>query len=589
MFKNKNRKLKPIQIIITFNFFLWIGLLGIVHQTMAADPVLNFSDITSGPKTGNTDGFGDGAIVTIWGNNLGATQGTSKIYIGNTEITQIYYWKNADGQLPGGPADLYTYHKMQEIAFAIPNNASDGLNQITVIVNGKTSNGLPFTVRSGNIYFIKSTGNDNTGDGSWDNPWRTMSNVLSGNGKLIAGDIVYVMEGNIIGDINIGYTSNMQGTQENPYSVLVYPGTEFSISGSNIASFRNYNSLNYYWNFSKFNMETNYQAFSIFQGSRVIGNNISGPNVNSGYSGWIGGGCAGTVPNNCGGQKIYGNEVHDYGKNDGSVNQFQHLFYISNRSGIVAEGYDIAWNFLHDNPIYQGIHIYDQSDCGGWSGSINIYNNIIKNQGGNSININFNCINGNNTAINIFNNITVTDEDFNLSGRSAPGSALRIEVSSDTVVNVKNNTFVGWGNPNSVLNGITRFENNIFLGNRDVDYITGVPNIYDRNLFYNKVDSSVTVPSWSFLNEDPLLNDNFYPSGNSLVLNNGINEGGVYLDFFGTIRPQGSAYDIGAYEFVESSETEIRADVNQDKALCQQVWLLINNLGSTKPSSSFST
>lgn len=110
-------------------------------------PALNFSDIESGPKTGNTDGVGSGAIVTIWGNYLGSSQGTSKIYVGDQEATAIYYWKNADGQLPSGPADLYSSHKMQEIAFSIPATAPDGLTTIKVVVSGIETNTLPFTVR----------------------------------------------------------------------------------------------------------------------------------------------------------------------------------------------------------------------------------------------------------------------------------------------------------------------------------------------------------------------------------------------------------------------------------------------------------
>src|SRR3989304_9430405 len=61
----------------------------------AADPVLYFSDITSGPKSGNSDTSGgrsglDGAIVTIWGANLGSTQGSSIVYINGAEAASTY-------------------------------------------------------------------------------------------------------------------------------------------------------------------------------------------------------------------------------------------------------------------------------------------------------------------------------------------------------------------------------------------------------------------------------------------------------------------------------------------------------------------
>ena len=120
----------------------------------ATDPVLFFSDLTSGPKTGNRDTSGgrsgqDGAIVTLWGRNLGSAQGSSKVYANGAEAASYYYWGNATV-----PADLYTYHGMQMISFQISHLAQDGAGQIYVVVNGQPSNSLPFTVRAGNIYFV---------------------------------------------------------------------------------------------------------------------------------------------------------------------------------------------------------------------------------------------------------------------------------------------------------------------------------------------------------------------------------------------------------------------------------------------------
>ena len=58
--------------------------------TAAGDPLLYFSDITSGPKSGNSDTSDgrsglDGAIVTLWGRNLGGAQGSSKVYVNGVE------------------------------------------------------------------------------------------------------------------------------------------------------------------------------------------------------------------------------------------------------------------------------------------------------------------------------------------------------------------------------------------------------------------------------------------------------------------------------------------------------------------------
>ena len=98
---------------ITLHTFLLLVIIGgifiIPQKAFPGQPALNFSDIDSGPKTGNTDGAGGltssrhGAIVTVWGNYPGSSQGSSKIYVGGVEAAHVYSWKDADGSLPGGP------------------------------------------------------------------------------------------------------------------------------------------------------------------------------------------------------------------------------------------------------------------------------------------------------------------------------------------------------------------------------------------------------------------------------------------------------------------------------------------------------
>jgi uncharacterized protein YbbK (DUF523 family) len=60
-----------------------------------------------------------------------------------------------------------------------------------VNVNGAVSNGVPFTVRSGRIFFVSTGGNDGN-NGSYRYPWATLTKARS---AAVAGDIVYVMNG----------------------------------------------------------------------------------------------------------------------------------------------------------------------------------------------------------------------------------------------------------------------------------------------------------------------------------------------------------------------------------------------------------
>src|SRR5262245_20210048 len=98
---------------------------------LAGDPVLNFSDLAFGPSTGNTDtSLGqtageDGAIVSVWGLNLGASQGTSSISVGGVPASKIYYWGNAVP--PYSPTKLYNnYQKMQIVIFQINHLTTTG-------------------------------------------------------------------------------------------------------------------------------------------------------------------------------------------------------------------------------------------------------------------------------------------------------------------------------------------------------------------------------------------------------------------------------------------------------------------------------
>jgi hypothetical protein len=65
-------------------------------------PRLNFSDLISGPSTGLGDGLGSGVIVTVWGQHLGSSQGSSEVVFTDSAgnelaAAHVYYWTNADG------------------------------------------------------------------------------------------------------------------------------------------------------------------------------------------------------------------------------------------------------------------------------------------------------------------------------------------------------------------------------------------------------------------------------------------------------------------------------------------------------------
>lgn len=555
-------------------------------------PVLNFSDIESGPKTGNTDGVGSGAIITIWGNYLGATQGASKIYVGNVEATAIYYWKNADGQLPGGPADLYTYHKMQEISFAIPAGAPDGASTIKVVVNGTETNTLPFTVRSGNIYFVKSGGDDSTGNGSWSNPWATLQSVFDGgNGKISAGDIVYTAGVGSVAGINVGVNQRILGTINNPISLIAYPNTLVHVTGESYTGYviQNFNNqednlANEYINYAKLKITAagDKDDFSsgvrASKGNRLVALEITGPTVYGGYGGAITGNRVAA-----GGGKYYGIYIHDYGTDNGvsyaghtgtdpkncaytdpacksSWDVYQHLYYLSNRSSTTIDAYEIAWNNLVDNPIWQGIHIYDETSTGGWNGTMKVHHNVVRNQRGGAIEVGLTDPLTVIPPIEIHDNIVISDD---LDTYNYRAFQLR---ANNCSMKVYNNTVYGYNSSNVFQFGATDYRNNLMVDSKGIDFIydnlSTLPNTQSDNLFYSLFGRP--KPSWASvatgnINANPIFVDaasyDFSLQESSPAIDAGYDTTQIApRDFFGQPRTAGQV-DIGAIEYIPASDT----------------------------------
>jgi len=575
--------------VVLLTAFLLIPL-----RAMAA-PVLHFSDITSGPKTGNSDGVGSGAIVTVWGNNLGSSQGSSKVYVGSVEATAIYYWKNADGVLPSGPADLKTYHRMQEIAFAVPAAAVDGPNTIKVKVSSEESNTLAFTIRPGNIKFIKATGTDAPGNGSWNSPLRTLGYAFAGDqvtgtaGRIAAGDIYYSVGVGSTAGLKIGGNNPVLGTASNPISLIAYPNTKVAISGKAYNGFvvfnyyaSSYSRMSQYVNLAKLSITANgsepepANGIGVNIGNRLVGLEITGPTVYGGYGGAI----TGTAGKSAGGGKYYGIYIHHYGYANGvpynedyrtwthppytsptsscttctSTDAFQHLYYISNRSPDLVEAYEIGWNHLADNPILHGIHIYDQGTVGGWSGVMKVHDNVIKNQRGGAIDIAYPAGTYATVPLEIYNNIIVSDQD-----DVYTGGAFRVDKGGPA--KVYNNTIYGYGYKNFFNNASTDYRNNVMIDNKGVQFITNnlslPPNAQSNNLFYST--ASTPKPAWATdatgnINADPhffsAVRGNFALKPSSPAKYKGTDAviSTAPTDFFGKARKPGSV-SIGAIEY----------------------------------------
>jgi hypothetical protein len=405
--------------LLVWKAFLVLGLF-LLSSQVSANPVLNFSDLVNGPSAGLNDGLGQGAIVTVWGQNIGGVMGSSRIVFTDVNGTEhepahVYYWKDANGAKPGGVANLSGSHKMQEFAFSVPDVAA-GLGSIHVIVDGKSSNKLPFLVRNGDVFHVMASGDDNN-VGSFGAPFGTLSGAVAKAVK--PGSIIYLHD-DLISE-NFGFAVvywNIKAAssgKDNHFAIIAYPGSQPEVIG--VFGFRSFNTEGQVLSKIKIltsncdeganGAPTNCSGLSMgVEGTnfgRIVANAISDRP----------GGCAtGEVGAISGdyfhlqGTKIFGNEIYEYGC--AGTSKFHHTTYFKIRSsaGLTIAPWEIGWNYLHDNHAKNGIHNFDLGNsglCGDFNGPLKIHNNVVTNQGGAGIFIGTNCQWS--TNFEVFNNL----------------------------------------------------------------------------------------------------------------------------------------------------------------------------------------
>lgn len=579
-----------------------ILLLMLVTGNASAAPVLNFSDIISGPDTGLDDTLGSGAIVTIWGNRLGSSQGDSTLQVCGTSPAHIYYWKNADGTLPSGPADLHTSHQMQEIAFSLPASCSNGATTISVTVDGVISNTLPFTVRAGNIYHAMTTGSG-AGDGSWGNPWQQVSGAAEA--AMVAGDILYLHDGTEDnGEDDSGITGviigQKTGTLANQHALVAYPDARYTLTGPGRA-FSPWESSA--WVTSKMlvlsgqlaepdpasTTALGYQGYSgqgigTTQNGRAVGNEITeivGMCSSGGGGAIVGSNAAMDVTGNF---KMLGNYIHDWGC--AQTSHFEHTTYISIRNpGLFdVSAWEMGWNHLTDNEAKYGLHNYDelyQGECGGLIGTVKIHDNYINNQKGPGINIgigaNQECWDDR-ASFEVYNNVIIEagkgPEYTEFHGPETAAIQIYDQGISSNVY-IYNNTIYGWGDDtDGVSEGIVVSTFGVQSSGVGVDISNNI--IYDtRGGVFTSTGAeamlsggnNITFSTGGGSGIDPELTGTItdnpdFISASNLQLTEGspaIDAGVTGIHAFDLLAQPRSVYDLGAYEYIGVNAQPYRA------------------------------
>jgi hypothetical protein len=492
-----------------------------VSLAFAATPVIFFSDLTSGPKTGGQNN--KGVFVTIKGKNFGATQGTSHVSIG------------------GGQADNYPVWSDTKISFQLGANAATG--NITVTTSGGTSNGVSFTVRNGNIYFIALNGSDSA-NGSYTTPWQTWNYA---KGLITAGDTLYYRAGTWTG-INdygvIGFRTAHSGSSGNPTAVLTYPGETVTLypngTGNGIG-------MNFYDDAGDLHdiVIGGFIIDAIRPISVAATNNLRIVNCdvrNGNKYGSIE--CAYGTDN----VEILGNRVYN---SSTSNNRLYHAIYVANASN----GINISYNDIDTVGAGRGIQIHE--DTGEVFQNITISNNIIHNVGRDGILLSTNC-----QDANVFNNILYDTGLLEYAG-------IRVNTAAASPnIKIYNNVVYHCGEgdgtggiliENCAVGGVTA-RDNIIYQNSGVPYWSfGVGTnavVASNNCYYGNGNG----PTWDTnrVNSNPLLvdliNHDFHLQSTSPAKDAGYDTTTIVTrDYDGIARPQSTAVDIGAYEYAVDS------------------------------------
>jgi carboxypeptidase family protein len=401
-------------------------------QAAAGAPVLFFTDLTSGPATGNSDTThttGGGVYVTLYGNFFGATQGTSSVALNGGSCLKVVSW--------GTPWLWY-----QKIVVQLTSSCASGNFTVTTLLG--TSNGLSFAVTSGNIYFISGSGSDSA-SGSFTAPWKTINHAAS---SMAAGDTSYAQTGSDdTTDDGSGWSTslliNSSGSAGSPISLVTYPGATVTIgSNSEPNAIRSGRTIpTNYWNVAGFTLRGS--SVLATWGSnywRMVGNDMSCPNGNGA------GGCY--VPIETTFLYTYGNNVHNTGVSGASAEY--HAVYLATDSN----DEDFGWNEIGFVNGGRGLQTHSAPNGGGTLGyslfNMSIHDNLIHDT-------DLDCIVADTLSPNaggpvtIYNNVfyncgttTPPESTGGWSGINIPGYTEAGPTSAGTV-EIFNNTFYAYG------------------------------------------------------------------------------------------------------------------------------------------------
>ncbi|GJL62964.1 MAG: hypothetical protein NPIRA04_16180 [Nitrospirales bacterium] len=409
------------------------------------------------------------------------------------------------------------------------------------------------TISDAATYYVAKTGNDSS-SGTQASPFR---NIKHGVSKLSAGDTLYVKAGTYYESILSWSTKIPSGTSwNNPITVAANPGDTVTIHPpGGQAFFWIKDGQAKYLIIDGFIVDGNKQAehgFKFSDNSRYIRvQNTEVKNTKAvGILVTICSGCLSpqTAPHNTY-HEFINLAIHD----SGSPTNTSHGIYVEtshnllenskiyNNSFYGAHFYRSKLNTVHKNIIRYNI-FHDNNTGGEWgcgvlvsSGSDNVVHGNIayKNFAG------F-CSGYRSTDTLLYNNIAYENKHYGIYISGLDNSQSTRAYHNTIYKNEGYGIFVGDSSKDAVVKNNIAYQNstdNIYLEPNDQTGTTVSHNLTEDPLFLN-ADSG-----------------DFNLNANSSAIDAGIEINQVFDDLKGTKRPQGSGYDIGAYELLSNKDT----------------------------------
>lgn len=547
-----------------------LGLIWMAHavaaMAVAAPPVLMFSDLNWGPKSGWEGSSSRGAAVTVWGRNLGTQGAESFVTVNGAELrdTASYAeWGVA------GPA-----RGLERITFWLNPDCADGDGSITVTVNGEQSNPLPFRVAAGTIYFVSARDGNNNANGRYatardgtNGPFRDIYRFSphrnpSGNGQYI----VYVRDGQYstpdpAGDSTLVSMRGPFGGPDQRKALVGYPSESpvLDTGALSRAAFWNADYAPYgrnsYFTYAKLTMRNGGVGVDIYGDHvRVVGNRFESM-LRPAWAGVV-------MVRNAGGTRIHGNLFANNGAvTDGS---YKHNVYVLNTplsQNVDTQDTDIGWNEFADaeaGPDARGGVIFARrsNQSATQLRGVQIHANLFRGGNQNFIEI------GDGPAQSefyIYNNV--------FHGGYSDFNPMVYAAWNTTECYVTNNTFFLTNRADRPLvgtagtNGGTRLvsQNNIFYAHPGQQFFratSGSSITSDNDLFFAAGGTAAPVSGSGVTVTRARTGDPMFAAQNqgdfrlregSPAVDTGA-PASVRADFHGLARPQGAGLDLGAHE-----------------------------------------